>query len=115
MLVFCDDLKTMLKCHDEVISLPIMENTKGMGLALRGDDETTMHAVNNVISELASARQKFPAFNSGHEGYAVILEEMEELKEEVFRKDQSQETMRVEAMQVAAMGIRFMIDVCGKE
>lgn len=32
--------------------------------------------------ELSSANEKFPLFHSGHEGFAVLLEEAEELAEE---------------------------------
>ena len=46
-------------------------------------------------------------FNSKHEGYAVLLEEVLELQEAVF-KDFSVEEMRKEAIQVAAMAIRFI-------
>lgn len=47
-----------------------------------------MNAVKNDIEklvekELAAADEKFPQFNSPHEGYAVILEEMDELKGEI--------------------------------
>lgn len=36
-----------------------------------------------VEKELKSANEKFPLFQSDHEGYAVIKEEVEEAKEEV--------------------------------
>ena len=36
-----------------------------------------------VQKELESANQKFPVFHSGHEGAAVILEEIEECKQEI--------------------------------
>lgn len=32
-------------------------------------------------AELNRANEKFPLFNSRHEGYAVVLEELEEAKE----------------------------------
>ena len=35
-----------------------------------------------VVEELARANEKFPQFASGHEGYAVIKEEVEEAGEE---------------------------------
>lgn len=34
-----------------------------------------------VDKELAAANERFPQFHSQHEGYAVILEELEETKE----------------------------------
>jgi len=48
------------------------------------------------------------------EGYAVIHEELDELWEEVKKKPtvQNKKLMREEAKQVAAMALRFMIDVC---
>lgn len=46
-----------------------------------------MNAVENqvrelVAVELAAANEKFPQFHSPHEGWAVILEEYEELEDE---------------------------------
>jgi len=45
-----------------------------------------MNAVENdvralVDKELAAANERFPQFHSAHEGYAVIQEEVDELKE----------------------------------
>ena len=47
-----------------------------------------MNAVENQVRdlvkiELAAANERFPQFHSAHEGYAVILEEMDELKDAV--------------------------------
>ena len=36
-----------------------------------------------VDKELESANKKFPMFRSAHEGYAVILEELDEVKDEL--------------------------------
>jgi len=65
-------------------------------------------------AEAYRAAELFSPFNSAHEGYAVLLEEVEELWEEVKKnsKVRSKEKMREEAIQVAAMGIRFALDVC---
>lgn len=74
------------------------------------------NAGDQAVAELRAARTKFAPFNSAHEGYAVILEELDELWEEV-RKNQkvrSVERMRKEAIQVAAMALRFIEDVCDK-
>lgn len=72
-------------------------------------------AINEVSAELARAVRKFGAFHSGHEGYAVILEELDELWDEVKAKQQNVAMMRAEAAQVAAMALRFMIDLCRLE
>ncbi len=67
-------------------------------------------AADAALAELTRARQKWPAgFHSGHEGYAVIKEELEELWEAVRRDDVS--AQRSEAVQIAAMALRFLTDV----
>lgn len=38
-----------------------------------------------VDKELAAANKQFPQFHSAHEGYAVIQEEVDELKEDMDR------------------------------
>ena len=66
-----------------------------------------------VTEELDRALRKWPKLNSAHEGYAVILEELDELKAEVWRKQSKRrhKRMRQEAVQVAAMAIRFALEV----
>lgn len=64
-----------------------------------------------VNYELDKARTKFPSFNSAHEGYAVLLEETDELWQEIKQKNQNIKKMKREAIQVAAMAIRFVLDV----
>ena len=49
-----------------------------------------MNVVENAIralvdKELAAANKQFPQFHSAHEGYAVIQEEVDELKEDMDR------------------------------
>lgn len=66
----------------------------------------------DVRNEFARATAKFPAgFHSGHEGYAVIKEELEELWSEVKCNDSSGERAYREAVQVAAMALRYVIDL----
>jgi hypothetical protein len=69
----------------------------------------------DVQEELERATAANGPFNSAHEGYAVILEELDELWEEVRKKSRERdpEKLRKEAIQVAAMGVRFVLDVCG--
>ena len=71
-------------------------------------------AIELVINELNNANKKFPLFNSSHEGWAVIKEEMDELWDEVKNnKDPMSKTkQKKEAIQVAAMGIKFLMSCC---
>jgi len=72
----------------------------------------TESAFTDVLNELEIAEAKFPPFTSPHEGYAVLLEEVDELWDVVkMQYDQRTKEMRKEAMQVAAMAIRFMTDL----
>lgn len=72
-------------------------------------------AVKDVAAELDKARSKFADFNSSHEGWAVIYEEVDELWREVQSKGRTRESMRGEAVQIAAMAIRFIEDVCDRD
>lgn len=73
--------------------------------------------VDAVWDEWTSARDRYPKFNSAHEGFAVLKEEVDELWDEVRVKqsDPSRPArMRAEAIQVAAMALRFLDDCCGE-
>lgn len=71
-------------------------------------------AIQKVIDEYVRAVKTFGAFKSAHEGYGVLLEEVDELWDEVKAKQgkRRQKNLEKEATQVAAMGLRFLIDVC---
>lgn len=63
-----------------------------------------------VRAELDRATDKFGPMASPHEGYAVILEELDETWDEIKANDTKK--MTKEAIQLAAMAIRFLIDCC---
>ena len=69
-----------------------------------------------VLREVYRAIEKFPPFNSAHEGWAVLMEEVDELWEEVKKNKNVRDKvkMRTEAIQCAAMAIRFVMDVNGE-
>ena len=71
-------------------------------------------ASNDAEKEVTRAMSLHSPFNSAHEGYAVILEELDELKEEVWKKrsERDRGAMREEAIQIAAMAIRFAVEIC---
>ena len=73
------------------------------------------HAIDAVITEYGQVCAENAPFNSAHEGYAVLLEEMDELKAEVWKKRHIRDInrMRKEAVQVAAMALCFLTDVKG--
>ena len=61
--------------------------------------------------ELRKASGKFKPFNSPHEGYAVILEELDELWEHVKANDGADGEAFWEAIQIAAMALRYCYDL----
>ena len=63
--------------------------------------------------EAQSAAEKYPPFRSAHEGYAVLLEEIDELWDEVKKNPKNRDAVKMqeEAVQVAAMALRFLTDL----
>ena len=70
--------------------------------------------INLVYSEVFRAKIFFPKnFTNQHEAYAVILEEVDELWDEI-KKNQLQydiQAQRKEAIQAAAMLVRFVVEL----
>lgn len=78
-----------------------------------GDEVTPKEQLFAAVElELVEALAKFPSFHSPHEGYAVILEELEELWTLVQSNRGRDQIAREEAIQVAAMAIRYVFDLC---
>jgi hypothetical protein len=71
--------------------------------------DLTEAALGDVREEIMRAIARYPQFNSHHEGFAVILEEIDELWDEI--KTNNHKRARVEAIQVAAMAVRFITDL----
>ena len=65
--------------------------------------------VDEVDAEIFAARRKFHNFHSLHEGYGVLAEEVAELFGAV--RANNIEAACLEAIQVAAMAIRFVEDL----
>ena len=72
-----------------------------------------LEAFKRVMIELGQATNQYGKFKSEHEGLAIIEEEFLELRREVFRKHQDRQiySPATEATQLAAMAIRFLIDL----
>lgn len=74
-------------------------------------------AIDEMETEILISVSNWPPMNSAHEAFAVLLEEVDELKAHVWTKQKNRDltAMRKEAIQVAAMAIRFAAEVCDEE
>lgn len=74
-------------------------------------------ALIDVSDELDQAYYNWPDMCSAHEGISLLKEEVDELWDIVKKKPHKRNLhdMRKEALQIAAMAIRFMVDVCNEE
>jgi hypothetical protein len=70
----------------------------------------------DVRTEIEWARERYSNVSSLHEGYSVILEELDEFWEEVKKKPQARtaSAMHKELVQVAAMAMRTASDVVAR-
>lgn len=71
-----------------------------------------------VDDEFWKATNKYGPFHSPHEGYAIIKEEVDELWDRIKDKGTRKEKVngfKKEAAQIAAMAIRFMVDMIGDD
>jgi hypothetical protein len=72
--------------------------------------------LNKIYSEYKRANSIYPFFNSLHEGYAILREEVEELWDEIKKKPSKISPNRIneEAIQVSAMAMKIIISHCQK-
>ena len=68
----------------------------------------------DAMAEADRATKVWPPMNSAHEAYAVLLEEVDELWAHVKcnQKKRDLAAMRKEAIQVAAVALRFAAECC---
>jgi NTP pyrophosphatase (non-canonical NTP hydrolase) len=78
----------------------------------RLDFERRNLIINNVREEVQHAIEDFPPMRSAHEGFAIIKEEVDELWDAI-KDNKNRDVLDVhnEARQVAAMAVRFMLDI----
>lgn len=76
-----------------------------------------IRVLREVKNEVQDATSKWPPFNSAHEAFAVLDEERDELWDHVKTNQKRRDlaAMRAEAIQVAAMAVRFALEVCDEE
>lgn len=73
------------------------------------DEAEVDHMLQHVKEEYFQARSKFKPYNSSHEGWAVIWEELDEMWDEV--KANNLRGAHREALQVAATALAFLLEV----
>lgn len=76
---------------------------------MKEDIEFVLNQIHHVYDK---ARFKHKPMNSAHEDYAVILEELDEMWDEI--KKDNIENARLEAYQVAAMALAFLLEIKSK-
>jgi NTP pyrophosphatase (non-canonical NTP hydrolase) len=72
------------------------------------------YAAIEIAEEIKRARAKHAPMRGAHEGYAVLLEEVDELWDEVKRRAPDLAAMRKEAIQIGAMALAFVVEVCDR-
>lgn len=94
---------------------------RGFLLGIDVTDDDVLNAridavLDEVRAELLRAMTQHPTLNGPHEGWAVIREELDpELWEHVCGNTGRSAEARHEALQVAAMGVRYALDVCDQQ
>jgi len=66
-----------------------------------------MNIEKDLKEEIKEVESKFSEYNSPHEGYAIILDELDELWDEIKKHDHNQLKMYHESIQIACTAIRF--------
>lgn len=77
-------------------------------------DEKLAQALSEISMEVHRAKKMFPThFHNQHEAYAVILEEVDELWDEIKKNQKKYDlpAQRTEAKQAAAMLVRLMVEL----
>lgn len=64
-----------------------------------------------IRADVIKCRRKRKPFNSPHEGYAVLQEEVDELWDEVKADNGRELSALEEATQVGAMAVRYIMDI----
>lgn len=77
-------------------------------------NEAEVSTIAAVLEELSRNLKKYDQFNSSHEAYGVLKEEVKEFEDHVFtnQKNRDVAAMRTELLQVAAVALRHAIELC---
>ena len=75
-------------------------------------NEAIESILDDIRTELESARENYPAMHSYHEGIAIIKEEFDEVWDEIKMKNPNVQYIREEVIQLASSSARFAYDLC---
>jgi hypothetical protein len=75
-------------------------------------DDRIREIAMEIAAKVERAERKHPPMHSPHEGWSVIWEELEELREHVRADTGRSAEARKEALQIAAMGLRYALNLC---
>ncbi len=99
----------------DLVDLSTVVQRLAMLRALGGVPITRSNAILQVVAEFRRAQAKHAPMHSPHEGYAVIREELDELWDEVKADGGRAPDALAEAVQTAAMCIRYIVDLAPAE
>lgn len=86
------------------------------GRKLSQEEIEHLYALTDEVAyELAKAMEKHAPMHSPHEGHSVIEEEFEELWDHVKADTGRTRKARKEALQLAAMAVRYIVDLIDTE
>jgi hypothetical protein len=81
---------------------------------MKTHEEKTKDILHLIENEVARAKTMFPEnFVNQHEGYAVMLEEVDEFWDEVKKNQKNYDLLKQkkEAIQIAAMAVRICVEL----
>ena len=81
-----------------------------LNLTKNDEPNALVKVIQAVSAEYHRAVSLHGSFSSTHEGYAIIKEELDELWDGI-KKNDHRKFLEKEAIQIAAMAIRFCIDI----
>jgi hypothetical protein len=81
------------------------------------EEQWLKEIVEEVLCYVISDSEKYGTFNTTHEAYGILLEEVDELWDEIKKKRRKRDMskMREETIQVAGIAIRFALDMKKKD
>lgn len=75
-------------------------------------DDQIQTVIGKLVRELARATENHGPIASKHEGYSLILEELDEAWDEIKLRETDRTALTNKLIQVAAMALRTILDVC---